>query len=239
MNLINIIEIILIIALLVLLVILYINPKDTPPQWKLAVRNNQVSSELKRLHRFYPDKQRFYNFWFQIERIKEENITGDFAELGVYKGHSAKIIHHMAQERKLHLFDTFKGFTEKDIKNESGKAATYTTRNFADCSSKGVMEYIKGNENIIFHEGYFPDTTKGLEKTIFAFVNMDADMYNPTKAGLEFFYSHLSPGGVIIVHDYNHQWPGLMKAVDDFSKTIPEVPVQIPDKNSSVMIIRQ
>jgi O-methyltransferase len=51
----------------------------------------------------------------------------------------------------------------------------------------------------------------GLNDVLYALVNLDADLYNPTKAGLEYFYPHLSPGGVIFIHDYNHKWEGLMK----------------------------
>ncbi|NOX85583.1 MAG: hypothetical protein GXO86_06425, partial [Chlorobi bacterium] len=48
----------------------------------------------------------------------------------------------------------------------------------------------------------------------------------------------LSPGGIIIVHDYNPDWPGIMKAVDDFAATIPEPLIVMPDQDSSVMIFK-
>jgi O-methyltransferase len=48
----------------------------------------------------------------------------------------------------------------------------------------------------------------------------------------------LSPGGVIFIHDYNHNWEGLMRAVDEFSATIPECFVQVPDIDSTMMLIR-
>ncbi|HDO27370.1 MAG TPA: hypothetical protein ENH02_04560, partial [Bacteroidetes bacterium] len=55
-------------------------------------------------------------------------------------------------------------------------------------------------------------------------------------AGLEFFYPRLAPGGIIIIHDYNPDWPGIMKAVDDFAATIPEPLIVMPDQDSSVMV---
>ena len=67
---------------------------------------------------------------------------------------------------------------------------------------------------------------------------MDVDLFNPTKAGLEYFYPRLSPGGVIIIHDYNPDWPGIMKAVNDYAKTIKEPLVVLPDQDSSVMILK-
>jgi len=67
---------------------------------------------------------------------------------------------------------------------------------------------------------------------------MDADLYNPTKAGLEYFYPRLSPGGVIFIHDYNDKWQGLIKAVDEFAATIPEKLILVPDLDSTVMIVK-
>ena len=54
-----------------------------------------------------------------LRTIIEKNIKGDFAELGVYQGKTAKLIHHYAPERNLHLFDTFEGFGQKMAMSES------------------------------------------------------------------------------------------------------------------------
>lgn len=206
-----------------------------PRAWKKASKEGRVSKELASAEAKYRDKFRFFNFWFQVERIKE--IPGAFAELGVYKGHSAHALHLMDPSREFHLFDTFEGFTEKDLTAEEGKAATYTKHNFADTSIESVKAKLT-SEKFIFHKGYFPETAVEAEKVKFALVNMDADLYNPTKAGLEFFYPRLVRGGVIIVHDYNPDWPGIMKAVDDFAATIQETIVPLPDQDSTVMIFK-
>ena len=68
---------------------------------------------------------------------------------------------------------------------------------------------------------------------------MDADLAKPTKAGLEFFYPRLVKGGCILVHDYNSDWPELVKTVDDFAGNIPESLIPVPDADGTVMIIRQ
>jgi len=240
-----------------------------PAEWAHQKKQGKISRDLLKLEKNYADKVRFFNWWFQVERLKKENIPGDFAELGVYKGESAGIIHRMAPERKLHLFDTFEGFKEKDLKEEIGKAATYSARNFADTNVEKVRRFIGGNENVVFHPGYFPESAVSSQQSAvrswklavdddlensdftaangqrqtatgfkFAFVNLDADLYNPTKAGLEYFYPRLSPGGVIIIHDYNHKWEGVIKAVDEFVKTIPESLIMLPDMEGSVMIVK-
>jgi len=210
-----------------------------PPAWELARKEGRLSKELLKVSRNYPDKIRLFNFWLQIQRINKDRVKGDFAELGVYKGDSARLLHLMAPDRNFHLFDTFEGFTSTDIQSETGKATTYSTKNFANTSVNKVLKKIGGNpDKLKIHAGYFPQSADGLEETTYALVNMDADLYNPTKAGLEFFYPRLSPGGVIFIHDYNDKWEGLMKAVDEFASTIPEKLILVPDLDSTVMLVK-
>ena len=209
-----------------------------PAQWSNAIKEGKIGKALLEIEKTYDDKIRLYNFWFQCERLKKENISGSFAELGVYKGETARIIHLLDNSRKFHLFDTFDGFIKSDLQHETGEAATYSSKNFADTSEKEVVKFIEGNENIIVHKGHFPETTQGLEKEMFALVNIDADLCKPILEGLKFFYPHLSPGGVILVHDYNHKWEGALKAVDEFVSVIPENLVEIPDMHGTVMLIR-
>ena len=209
-----------------------------PAGWQQAIHEGRISRRLQQLERNYPDKVRFFNWWFQVERLHKANVPGDFAELGVYKGESVRIIHHMDPSRNFHLFDTFEGFEATDLQVEKGEAATYTSENFADTSVTRVLHFLRASDRFIVHKGYFPDTTAGFTSERFALVNIDADLYNPTKAGLEFFYPRLSPGGVLLIHDYNSKWEGVMKAVDDFIVSIPENPDILPDMDGTVMIIR-
>ena len=44
------------------------------------------------------------------EEIKQQNVQGSVAELGVYQGEFSKYINQVFSQRKLFLFDTFKGF---------------------------------------------------------------------------------------------------------------------------------
>jgi len=207
-------------------------------EWQDAVKHDRVSKRLRLLERKFKDKVRFFSWWIQVERLKRENIPGAFAELGVYKGISAKILHNMDPQRKFYLFDTFEGFPASDLKNETGAAATYTKENFADTNLISVKRYISGNDNLEIVNGYFPETAGIIENEIFALVNIDVDLYKPTKAGLEFFYPRLAPGGVILVHDYNYKWEGIKKAVDEFSGRLTEIPILVPDKEGTILIIK-
>jgi O-methyltransferase len=211
---------------------------NKPYQWEQGIKNKTISKELRSLEFETRDKVRFYTYWLQIEALKKNKIPGSFAELGVYKGISANMLYEMDKTRTLHLFDTFGGFQEADLQYEKKQGGKYTAKEFSDTCEEAVKKYINGGEKIVFHKGYFPETTTGLEREMFAFVNIDADLYKPTLAGLQFFYERLTPGGMIMVHDYNHNWEGVKKAVDEFTSTIPEGIVELPDWQGSVLIIK-
>jgi O-methyltransferase len=218
---------------------IFFSENYSPVSWQYEKRAGKVSRKLRSLERRYPDKVRFFNFWFQAERLKKEQVRGAFAEAGVYKGASAAVLHHMDPQRIFHLFDTFRGFPGEDLMYETGEAAGYSTRNFADTSIEKVLRKIGGNGNIRIHAGYFPETVKGLENELFALVSLDLDLYVPTKSALEFFYSRLSPSGVIIIHDYNPRWEGICKAVDEFMETIPGTLILLPDTDGTCMIFKK
>ncbi len=63
--------------------------KYQPKAWQEAIKNGKVLKKLQKAENNYPDKVRFFNFWFQVERLKKDGVNGSFAELGVYKGDSA------------------------------------------------------------------------------------------------------------------------------------------------------
>lgn len=210
-----------------------------PQEWIAARKDGRVGRKLLALSRRYPDKVRFFTWWLQVERLKREQVPGSFAEVGVYKGESARVLHYMDQARLFHLFDTFGGFAERDLAMETGEAAVYTTRHFADTNARKVSEKIRGNDKLIIHQGYFPDTADAVSGEMFALVNLDADLGRPTRAALDYFYPRLSPGGVIFVHDYNRKWEGILKAVDDFAKESGEIPILLPDADSTAIFIKR
>jgi O-methyltransferase len=210
----------------------------SPADWEHERKAGHISKKLLKLEKNYPDKIRFFNWWFQVERLRQDQVPGGFAEVGVYKGESAAVLHHMDPGRKFHLFDTFKGLPASDLAYETGEAATYTPNRFADTHITYVLEKISGNENIKIHSGYFPESADPVKEERFSLVNLDADLYKPTRAALEFFYPRLSPGGVIFIHDYNYKWEGIRKAVTEFMAAIPETIVMVPDIDGTVMIVK-
>jgi O-methyltransferase len=209
-----------------------------PMDWQRASKDGKISHGLAKSEKRFKDKVRFFTWWFQVERLKECNVEGAFAELGVYKGESAKVIHLMDPNRRFYLFDTYSGFIPEDLKGETGEAATYTESNFSDTDLEKVVSYIGGNDNLRFVQGRFQDTCKEADNEVFALVNLDADLYHPTIDALHFFYLRLSPGGAIFIHDYNYKWAGIKKAVDEFAATIPEPLIKVADTQGTILIVK-
>jgi O-methyltransferase len=175
-----------------------------------------------------------------LRTVIEQDIQGDMAELGVYKGSTARLIHHYLPERRLHLFDTFEGFTERSVVAERENTSFATKgHKFSDTSLEGVKRYIsQQNDNVHYYPGYFPDTIPdGFDNLRFSFVSLDADLFEPTLEGLKFFYPRMSSRGMLVVHDYN-AWIGARKAVDEFFSGKPELPIPMPDKSGSALIVK-
>lgn len=145
-----------------------------------------------------------------------QNVPGDVAELGVYQGNFAWQINLAFADRTLHLFDTFEGFAQVDLEKEGEARYQQGKMDFSDTSAETVQARMPYPKQVVVHAGFFPDTAEGLEIR-FAFVSLDADLYAPTLAALEYFMPRLSQGGMIFLHDYNNpRFSGVTKAVADY-----------------------
>lgn len=176
-----------------------------------------------------------------MRSIIDRNIPGDFAEVGIFRGLTAKLIHYYAPDRHLHLFDTFAGFDERDLALEPAGTNTAEVRlHFQDVTLADAIQYLAPqNNHVHFYKGHFPQSfPPKLKERQFAFVHLDADLHAPTVSGLELFYELLAPGGAIVVHDYNNGWFGPRTAVEAFFRHKPEVPVPMPDRSGSVVVFK-
>lgn len=145
-----------------------------------------------------------------------EKIKGDIAEVGVYKGGSAKLICEAKGSRRLHLFDTFEGLPEVGQID-----LPYLYKGKHSVSLESVKIYLKKYKNVFFHKGIFPDSGKSVEERRFSFVHLDVDIYKSNRECLKFFYPRMNKGGIIIIHDYLSS-PGIKKSVDEFFRDRPE-----------------
>jgi hypothetical protein len=171
------------------------------------------------------------------ELFHERIIQGSVAECGVFMGEFAEEINRVFPNSKLYLFDTFSGFDERDLKIErnltdsikKNQYSSFKAGHFNITHEDYVVNRLPYPEKCIVRKGYFPETTDNINDN-FCFVNLDFDLYQPTLAGLLYFYSRMVKGGVILVHDYfSGACKGVRKAVNEFESIINKQPMPIGD----------
>lgn len=165
----------------------------------------------------------------------ENNMSGNVAECGVYRGEFAYFINKYFKEKILYLFDTFEGFDKNDVAAElelnnyafnSGNFAKENIFKVTDVDI--VMHRMPFPNKCIIKKGYFPYSANGLEDT-FCFVNLDMDLYKPMLSALEYFYGRMTGGGLILLHDYFHpELPGVKRAVEEFEKRLNRAVCKVP-----------
>lgn len=141
-----------------------------------------------------------------------QNIEGDIAEVGVYKGGSATVICQNKKEKTLYLFDTFNGLPYSDGIYKKGE---YKSNYFF------VKNTLRNYQNVFIYKGTFPETSEPIKNKKFSMVHLDVDIYHSTIDSLNFFYPRMSVGGIILIHDYTYS-KRVADAVNEFFKDKPE-----------------
>lgn len=207
-------------------------------------KNIYINSSLlylnrkREIDRNYMDYIRLSTLELVADEINSANLTGAVAELGVYKGKFARYINQYFSNRKLYLFDTFKGFEKTDITHEIEKTFSSGTQDFSNTSVNTVLGIMPFPNQCIIKEGYFPDTAKDVNDE-FVFVNIDADLYDPIYNGLQYFYPRLTKGGYIFIHDYNNDaYKGARQAVERFCKENSINKLPLPDSCGTAVIMK-
>jgi O-methyltransferase len=178
------------------------------------------------------DYFRYATLGLALERLRSEGVAGALAEVGVWRGETSAFLHRLAPDRRLYLFDTFSGFSEQDL-----PAGSPDTR-FRDTSAEAVRRRVGASENVVLVPGHVPRTLERAAGERFAMVLLDLDLFEPTRASLEFFYPLLEPGAFLVVHDYNNSesdW-ACKRAFDAFLESKPERIVELGDVWGSALI---
>jgi O-methyltransferase len=145
--------------------------------------------------------------------IGTARVPGELAEVGVFRGASARLLRQYAEPNKtLHLCDTFEGLPDPDPRHD----AAFNRGEFA-ASLAQVQDYL-GLEGIVYHVGRFPlSADDQMRSASFSFVHLDVDLYESTLECLEFFYPRLSQGGILLSHDFGaDRAPGVIKAFREY-----------------------
>ena len=160
------------------------------------------------------------------------NIAGDVAECGVYQGASLVSMAVWATQQNVKKtfigYDSFEGFEDSIVKDQQMGGADIECKRpggMNETSYELVANKVKafGLQNVQLRKGFFKDTLPRESASRFSMVHLDCDTYQAYSECLNFFYPRMSPGGVILLDEYNDPpWPGCNSAVDEFLAGRPE-----------------
>ncbi|NOT84747.1 MAG: class I SAM-dependent methyltransferase [Methylococcaceae bacterium] len=187
----------------------------------------------------YVRRQSLTRFLARYELFKQTlDVKGSIIECGVHHGGGlmawAKMsagLEPMAIHRKVYGFDTFEGFPSVDKSDFTDIQENNHLVTGGFSAGKSSFEYINDaitefDDNRFLNQFNKVELIKGdatktipefMEKNqhlIISLLFLDFDLYEPTKAALEYFLTRVPKGGIIAFDEINNaSWPGETKAL--------------------------
>jgi O-methyltransferase len=179
------------------------------PAWETDKDFLDVYSKYQHLSLVSP--YRLYTI-FNFARLTSK-LPGDFFQVGIYRGGSAKMISYWKNARQhFHLIDTFSGLPApgpEDGRHHEGQ--------FGDTSFDSVKQLFEDDESVSVYQGTFPSDPKGLlEDLKIAFCYLDVDLYDSCFDSLQAVFPHIVSGGVVVVDDFGLDRTGIDACVKRF-----------------------
>lgn len=199
--------------------------------WALDARKDPAIVRL--LRAIKRDSRSLLSSWeqyiiYSLARAQSAR-DGAMAEVGVFRGGSAKMICEVKGDRPFYLFDTFEGLPE----SSEADRGIHRQHQYA-CSLNEVQAYLAQYKNLHYFKGQFPGSAKDAPEARYSFVHFDVDLYEGTKGCLEYFYPRMLSGGVMVSHDYG-LLAGVEKAFQEFFADKPESIIEFPSTQCMVI----
>ena len=157
--------------------------------------------------------------------LHTRDVPGRRAECGVFGGFVSLLACRLLSQSRpgwlgdgYHLVDSFEGLSKPTSLDGPGGVGAMA---FGAGDMAAPIEYAKHAmrefPQAAFHRGWIPPVLTSLPEAAWAFVHIDVDLYEPTRACLEYFHPRLADGGVIICDDYGSlAFPGAAQAWDEY-----------------------
>lgn len=171
-------------------------------------------------------RKRIDNLHHCIETVLAENIPGDLIETGVWRGGSTIFMRgvlfaHEVSDRRVWVADSFEGLA-KPVHREDTldlSAELFPVLAVSLETVKALFaRYDLLDDRVVFLKGFFKDTLRKAPIDRLAVLRLDGDYYDSTMDALVPLYDKVSPGGFVIIDDYD-ALDACAKAVNDFRNT--------------------
>jgi O-methyltransferase len=158
------------------------------------------------------------------ERVFEDGVPGDFLEAGVCQGGASILLRALQvaygqPQRRTWLADSFEGLpvpaheadTNYDFSEEKQPWLAFSRAAVED----NFRTYDLLSDQVLFLPGWFRDTLMNAPVPDLAILRLDADLYESTSEALTALYDRVSPGGFVVIDDYDAFAP-CRRAVQEF-----------------------
>lgn len=152
-------------------------------------------------------------------RALGDGVPGDLVETGVWRGGTSILMRAVLEAfgdtaRSVWVCDSFQGLPEPDVERYPADAP-WASKSALDEAINSVLvvplEQVQANfaryglldERVRFLAGWFEDTLPGAPIEQIALLRLDGDLYQSTMDALVALEPRVSPGGFVIVDDYN------------------------------------
>ncbi len=149
------------------------------------------------------DIYRCHELWELLEQCT--HLSGDVLEVGVWRGGTGALLAAGARriwggERTVYLADTFRGVVKAGDRDDYYRGGEH-----ADTSQAVVEDLLRQRRltNTVILPGIFPDeTASAIEDRTFCFCHIDVDVYQSAKDTVEWVWSKMPVGGIVVYDDY-------------------------------------
>lgn len=167
------------------------------------------------MEHFYRNIQGWFTFpTLYSEAVRQAKENSYFVEVGTWKGCSAAFmaveIINSGKNIKFDCVDTWEGSEEHNIKTASEKEKLYEEFLSNIEPVKHIINPVRCS-SVEASKQYLDNSLD------FVFIDAGHD-YKSVMEDLVHWYPKVKKGGIISGHDYFHEWPEVVKAVNDFFK---------------------
>jgi hypothetical protein len=172
-------------------------------------------------------RKRLDNVQNCVEEIIARGVSGDLVETGVWRGGTTILMRailkaHDISDVTVWCADSFEGMpkpTATDL--QAQPESDFSDRDYLAVSLAQVKANFERfgllDDQVRFLKGWFRDTLPTAPIQRIALLRMDGDLYSSTMDALKYLYPKVSPGGYVIVDDYN-SWAACRQAVDEYRR---------------------
>lgn len=160
----------------------------------------------------------------QFEATLQQRIPGGVVEFGCYVGTTSLFLRRIldaqqqSDDRAFHVYDSFEGLPPKKPQDNNAAGVDFEAGKLYVSKKEFIQQFRSANlQPPTVHKGWFDELAASDVPNPIAFAFLDGDFYDSIISSLRLVWPHMSPGGKILIDDYQRPTlPGVERAIRDF-----------------------